>query len=385
MKQKLFKIIIPVVLLILIIAGSCWFILRPENINLTFKEKDHTVIEYGTKTFDTADLIDKMVGKITEYPKVDTMKLGKQEINFEVKKNDKSKIFTYTVEVKDTQKPVIACKEETLKIALNSTFDPKANIKSVEDPVDGALALKDKAAVKEGDVAYYTITSNVNVKAVGTYQVIIDAMDKNKNIVQVTYGVEVGDSIAQKSDNKAGLGDKSNEAPTTPTYIKNILIVNKTYGLPKDFIGNGPNGADQTAYDALVKLQTGAIEAGYQIPKISGYRAYDYQVTLYNDYVKRDGKEAADRYSARPGFSEHQTGLCFDIGDIDNDYGKTPAGKWLDQHAHEYGYIIRYPDGKEAITGYMYEPWHVRYVGVEVATQIKKANMTLEEYLGVAK
>ena len=116
---------------------------------------------------------------------------------------------------------------------------------------------------------------------------------------------------------------------------------------------------------------------------ISGYRSYDYQAQLYNGYVARDGKEAADRYSAQPGKSEHQTGLAFDVGSIDNNYGETAAGRWLAAHCADYGFILRYPPGKEHITGYMYEPWHIRYVGASTARAIMSSGLTLEEYLGV--
>lgn len=87
-------------------------------------------------------------------------------------------------------------------------------------------------------------------------------------------------------------------------------------------------GVDATAYAALLQLQAGAQEAGYSIPLISGYRSYDYQAQLYNGYVARDGKEATDRYSAQPGKSEHQSGLAFDVGSIDNNYGESDAGRW---------------------------------------------------------
>ena len=165
-----------------------------------------------------------------------------------------------------------------------------------------------------------------------------------------------------------------------PTYIKGILIVNKTYALPDGYA----TGNDPTALSALRELQAGASSAGYSIPLLSGFRSHQKQTELYNRYVARDGKDAADTYSARPGHSEHETGLTFDIGAVDDNYGETPAGKWLASHAHEYGFIIRYPKGKEDITKYQYEPWHVRYVGVEHATNMYENDLTLEEYLGIA-
>lgn len=174
--------------------------------------------------------------------------------------------------------------------------------------------------------------------------------------------------------------------PTEPTYINGILIANKQFPLPSTYAPDVQPEARQ-ALDAMVAA---AAQEGFQLTGFSGYRSYEYQTTLYNNYVARDGKEAADRYSARPGYSEHQTGLAFDIGEIGREdlwlteaFGETAAGQWLVEHADEYGFILRYPKGKENLTGFMYESWHFRYVGTEHATKIKQQNVTLEEYLGV--
>lgn len=115
----------------------------------------------------------------------------------------------------------------------------------------------------------------------------------------------------------------------------------------------------------------------------SGFRSYTVQKNLYNSYVRRDGAENADRYSARPGHSEHQTGLAFDINYADDRFKGTPEASWLAENAYKYGFILRYPEGKEPITGYMFEPWHYRYVGVENAAKIYASGLTLEEYFGI--
>ncbi|WP_042476984.1 D-alanyl-D-alanine carboxypeptidase family protein [Bacillus ndiopicus] len=174
--------------------------------------------------------------------------------------------------------------------------------------------------------------------------------------------------------------------PVEPTYVKGILVANKQYPLPKTY---NP-GESPESKAALGKMLAGAKEAGFDLTAFSGFRSYEYQTTLYTNYVNRDGKKAADRYSARPGYSEHQTGLAYDIGEkgrenlwLTSEFGETTAGKWLHQHAHEYGFILRYPQGKENITGYMYESWHFRYVGLEIAKAVYEANTTLEEYLGL--
>src|SRR5690606_25707577 len=120
------------------------------------------------------------------------------------------------------------------------------------------------------------------------------------------------------------------------------------------------------------------------------YRSYSYQSNLYNRYVRSHGKTEADRFSARPGHSEHQTGLAFDFGGknqahwLEKSFEGTKEGKWLLANAHKYGFILRYPKGKEKITGYIYEPWHYRYVGSKKASEIKNSKLTMEEYFKVS-
>ncbi|MCE4957469.1 M15 family metallopeptidase [Macrococcoides caseolyticum] len=169
------------------------------------------------------------------------------------------------------------------------------------------------------------------------------------------------------------------------TYIDNILIVNKAIALPKDYAP----GVQPEAEQAIQQLMAAGEKEGLNFAIRSGFRSYDTQSTLYNGYVARDGKEKADTYSAQPGHSEHQTGLAFDLGNIVGtddfkvSFEDTNEGKWLKAHAHEYGFIIRYPKGKTSITGYQYEPWHVRYLGKSTAQKVTDSGLTLEEYLGL--
>jgi len=137
------------------------------------------------------------------------------------------------------------------------------------------------------------------------------------------------------------------------------------------------------AKEAFEKMSADAKKENMNIIAMSTYRSYDYQVDLYNRYVKQDGKEAADKYSGRPGHSEHQTGLAVDVFDNEIDYTKfekTNEFKWMDKHAHEYGFILRFPKDKENETGYIYESWHYRYVGIDAAKYIKENNISFEEY-----
>lgn len=171
------------------------------------------------------------------------------------------------------------------------------------------------------------------------------------------------------------------------TYVSGILIANKSYGLPSTY---NPGGLTGDTYSAFQELVQGAANDNINIFLSSGFRSYETQDQIYNNYVYTHGQATADTFSARPGFSEHQTGMAIDVNEISDAFIGTPEAVWLEEHCTEYGFIIRYPYGKDNITGYKYEPWHIRYVGKEVAQAVKDAAaaagdpyLTLEEYLGI--
>lgn len=145
----------------------------------------------------------------------------------------------------------------------------------------------------------------------------------------------------------------------------------------------------EPAARAAEALIGAAASAGHDVWIISAYRDYATQIALYDGYVARDGQAAADTYSARPGHSEHQTGLVIDLDDhgacyLEACFGQTPAGVWLAEHAAEYGFVIRYPEGKQEVTGFIPEPWHFRYVGPELASEMRATGTaTLEEFFGL--
>lgn len=186
-------------------------------------------------------------------------------------------------------------------------------------------------------------------------------------------------------DRSGANGYEGNETlPQEPTVIKGILMASKQYPLPADYAP----GESEEARAAFEEMAAAARVDGFELVAFSGYRSFERQQELYKRYVKNDGQEAADRYSARPGHSEHQTGLALDIGEKNfeehfarESFGETEAGKWVATNAHRFGFILRYPEGKEKITGYMYEPWHFRYVGKELAQELTESGLTVEEYI----
>ncbi len=188
--------------------------------------------------------------------------------------------------------------------------------------------------------------------------------------------------------------------------IKNVndifVLANKFNKFPDDFkpqnlvkpetpyFGYGENyKLRKVAADALDKLCKDAKKANLTINNVSAYRSIDYQRDLYKSNVKQKGEEHANKFSSKPGHSEHHTGLCTDVSSpimnhsLEQNYIEKPEGKWLAENAHKYGFIIRYPKGKANLTGYEYEPWHIRYLGVPLATYLYETELTYEEFLAL--
>ena len=203
---------------------------------------------------------------------------------------------------------------------------------------------------------------------------------------------EAKSSAEQSTVQEGTAGSKSQEASQKKAEVVNkgdhysiqgkydeIVVANKHYPMSKDY---NP-GENPTAKAELLKLIAAMQQAGFPISdNYSGFRSYETQTQLYQNYVDKDGKAEADRYSARPGYSEHQTGLAFDLIGTNGDLvTEEKAAQWLLDHAADYGFVVRYLKGKEKETGYMAEEWHLRYVGKE-AKEIAASGLSLEEYYG---
>ncbi|MFS9037319.1 LD-carboxypeptidase LdcB/DacB [Streptococcus timonensis] len=203
---------------------------------------------------------------------------------------------------------------------------------------------------------------------------------------------EAKSSTEQKTVEEGTAGSESQEASQKKAEVVNkgdhysiqgkydeIVVANKHYPMSKDY---NPR-ENPTAKAELLKLIAAMQQAGFPISdNYSGFRSYETQTQLYQNYVDKDGKAEADRYSARPGYSEHQTGLAFDLIGTNGDLvTEEKAAQWLLDHAADYGFVVRYLKGKEKETGYMAEEWHLRYVGKE-AKDIAASGLSLEEYYG---
>jgi D-alanyl-D-alanine carboxypeptidase len=221
--------------------------------------------------------------------------------------------------------------------------------------------------------------------------------------------IQSGSAGALDPEGQSSGGEETAE-PKKPSFEDDeyLILLNKTHPVGDDYypddmveverIVSGVGTKEthqlrQAAADALNAMFDAAAEDGLELRMRTGFRSYDYQKKLFSDYASRNGEEKANTFSARPGQSEHQSGLACDLAGkssgfaLTYDFGDTKEGQWVAEHAHEYGFIIRYIDGTRSsagpITGYVFEPWHVRYVGVEHASAIHEQGVTLEEYLGM--
>jgi len=253
-------------------------------------------------------------------------------------------------------------------------------------------------AEKKWNAAFNEESSEENEKQISNEQTTPKSKDENKNETPKEEPSAEGDlpwleeTVTASGDGKAVVQN-----------LDDLLIVaNKERNLPGDYEPKDlvtPNvpfpfkedlPKKKLRKEAALSLEVlfkAAQEDGLELLAQSGYRSYDTQVSIFAFNAEQKGEEVANKTSSRPGQSEHQTGLSMDVTsqevnfELVEAFGETKEGKWLAENAHKYGFIIRYLKGKEEITGYQYEPWHLRYVGVDHAKKIHEQGITLEEYL----
>lgn len=283
-------------------------------------------------------------------------------------------------------------KEFTLEYTIVDTIAPTiSNVKEITVQKNGSLDVWNGIEVTDNSNSPITtsIEGEYDVNTIGNYEITYIARDAVGNEAKETTTLKVvakyvpdlthvyiwEDQVIETSK-----GYQLEIIDNIP-YINGIVITNKTYSIPPTF-GKGITSETATAFK---ELQNAAAADGFTLYNSSGFRSYDYQKQLYNNYCAKWGQSEADTFSARPGFSEHQTGMAIDLNTISRDFGETPEGQWVAHNIQNYGFILRYPQGKEHETGYIYEPWHIRYVGVELAQELYNNGdwISMEDYFGI--
>ncbi len=323
--------------------------------------KDNIKVKYGDEYNDEYVTLGKNY-KVDINSDLNIKQTGNYVISYTINIDNLYKERLYRkVSVIDDEKPVIELLgEEEFVLKYNVSYNEPGY--TAKDNYDGEITKKVK------------VKNNINPKKPGTYKITYTVYDSNGNKDVKKRKVIVNENTGKVTNEKSNI-----EVKDGITYVNGVLIVNKKYNLPKDYDPKVNN----EALENLKIMQADAKALNLNIPLVSGYRSYATQEALYNKYVKKDGEAVANTYSAKPGFSEHQTGLAFDIGSVSRSFEGTTEAKWIEENAHLYGFIVRYPKGKTDITGYIYEPWHVRYLGKEIASKVKQSGLTLEEYLGL--
>lgn len=296
---------------------------------------------------------------------------------------------TYTVQSGDTLSAIAGQYGTTVNALASENNISNPNLISIGQvlTIPGVDGNGEETTPDEPTSSTYTVQSGDTLSAIASqYGTTVNALASENNISNPNL-ISVGQTLTIPGTN--GNGEETTGFPATPdevsspTYIDGILIVNKGIPLPEDYAP----GESAEARAAFEEMRSAAAAEGITLNEFSTYRSYSYQDQLYNNYVAEHGQAAADQFSARPGHSEHQTGLAFDVGGEDPAYytsqelGNRPAGIWMAENAHDYGFIVRYPEGAEHITGFQYEPWHLRYLGVEEAQSVYNSGLTLDEYL----
>lgn len=304
---------------------------------------------------------------VTKEGNVEAIKLkNKTSENITISQNEKYKRYFVTY-ISVTKMNIQDLKAETGDtIKLNVTYEPKN------------ATLKEYEYIKIGDIFMKDEKGNIVAKKDGISKITIKHITQN---LKKSITIKVNKKTNEKNNSKTKDENKPIiEIKNGITYVNGILIVNKTYSVPKDY---NPGSLTSEAKNAFDEMQKAASVDNIKLWIASGFRSYSLQTSLYNNYVLKDGKTKADTYSARPGHSEHQTGLAMDLNIIDSSFEGTPEAIWIEKNCYKYGFIIRYPKGKEEITGYKYEPWHVRYLGKELSEKVYNSGKTLEEYLNI--
>lgn len=287
--------------------------------------------------------------------------------------------------------------EEAFTLAVVDRESPVITFTSYLEVLEGSdIDLLEGVSVTDnsGEIITVTVEGNYDINKAGIYELKLVAYDSSHNKAEETFTLRVKSAASSSAGQTPG--DETGEMETISfitskgfqgeirngvTYIDGYLIANKTYALPTSY-GNGLTAETLTAFNQMAA----AAEAdGISIYIVSGFRSYNVQKDLYNYYVILDGKETADTYSARAGHSEHQSGLAFDLNSTEDDFAGTPEAIWIDNNCYKFGFIVRYPQGKTDETGYIYEPWHLRYVGTEFAEKLYNGGdwITVEDYFGI--
>lgn len=356
-----------IILILLLLISGCK---KDNKLNLKVDITHNIEVSINSEVYNNQYIIHVENGSlVSDKELIDTSKLGEHSVDLIFKDlHGKEHTYTYKINVVDKEAPVLIFNKE-----LKTKYGAHVDLLKIVSVSDNSL-----------EDINITVEGEYNFNKAGTYKLYYVAKDSSGNETREEFSL-----IVNRKNGVSNIGpykfitSKGFDGYIVNgiTYIDGVIIVNKTYSLPSNY---APGLLAKTK-EAFNEMQAASKLEGLNIYLSSGFRSYSTQSNLYNKYVNRDGKAKAETYSARPGHSEHQSGLAFDVNQINDTFNDTAEAKWLLNNCYKYGFILRYPKGKTTETGYKYESWHFRYVGVNLATKLYNNGdwITLEDYFGI--
>lgn len=373
-ENKLIPIVCILLVLVVCVLGFEIHLVVSKKQEVTYTIGNNT-FEVGTNiTIDDFHITTEGGDLVNDTYVFDTNSLGTKTFTLLVK-NKSGYVQEHEIlyHIVDTTSPVIENAKD-MNFYVNSSIDLSSILKST-DNYDSTVSTQIEGEYDASTVGTYQVTAIASDSSGNTTKVPFTINIIAKPIFDFTQPYELEDT--QIITSKGYLLEIINHI----AYIDGIMIVNKSFPIPSTYA----YGFTEETNKAFEQMKADAAALGLNLYNSSGYRSYNYQKQIYNNYCNLYGQEYADTISARPGFSEHQSGYALDLNTITGAFADTEEGKWVADNCYKYGFILRYPKGKSDETGYAYEPWHIRYVGVDLATELYNNGdwITMEDYFGI--
>lgn len=404
--------------IIILLAGG--YVFAKSRLNLVLNNQDFNHKAYSFVNVD--DFFRRVDNNASKYEDLNIFIINTDGSQYNIKTDIKDIYKSLDLEL-ESNDLIPVTKDFKIKYVASNKYKSIEEIEAISLVDDKEVVLYDYQKEKVLNNSTYTVENNDDLGNLLNFQAYLIRFDKEDKELNLEYGHSI--NLERNGDYKLNIFNiednfskevivtvkkseliKENpkvELPPVPPVdsgvtgkLKNInVLVNKQYHLgsgdvpslarvPANYALNSSYFAHPKAVASFIEMvDTMEAEIGKRIIITSAYRSYQYQKDLFNRYVARDGLAAAERYSARPGQSEHQTGLAIDVS-VPNDsflnFGGSPQSQWINNNAHRFGFIVRFQEGKEGITGYMPEPWHLRYLEPDLATKVFLSKLTYDEY-----
>ena len=366
-RAQTIKRIIAIIGGVVVVAVALLFVVGLLTSGMRINLVEDTTVEVNTTAKASQFIANLDGGTLVEDPEVDTSSVGNKVCIVKVKKGNEIEDYSFTVKVIDTEAPELTVGGDGINILLGTDYDVMTRITATDNSNEEIEVLV------EGSI-------DPNTEGAQTVKLVASDSSKNTTEKEVTVNVVVPKENMEDMTILTSTGH-TGEIRGGVFYVDDVLVVNKSFSLPADFAP----GLQEEATNAYYAMVAEAEKEDLEFDIITGFRDYYEQEMTYSYYIEILGEDPATTSGIKAGHSEHQSGLAMDLNYTYEDFAYTAECQWLNANCANYGFIIRYPENKEGSTGCAWEPWHIRYVGEELATKLYNGGdwITLEEYFGL--